>query len=372
MPTPASTRVAMEMMPVERPRVAILSFAHPHAHEWSVALRGAPYADLIAIWDDDAERGQAAAGLYGASFESNLSTLLNRPDVDAVGICSETSRHAELTIAAASAGKHVLCEKPMAVTLADCDAMIAACQRAGVTYMQAFPQRHDPSNVKVKAMLDEGRIGPILNVRKRHGHGGLPRGWFAAPGSAWFLNADLAGGGAFLDEGVHAADTLRWFLGEPLSVWAQLQHTTEGLLVEDNAIAVYAFPDGVRGVLETSWTWLAAGHTLEVYGREGTILQQGNDSASAQGIGELTPRLQTYSRKNAVDGWYLDADGALHFKQNHQEVARQFVHCLRTDSQPGATGRDGRQALAMILAGYESARLGRPVQTEEFGLGTAP
>ncbi len=351
---------------MDRPRTALLSFAHDHAHHWARALRRDPGAHLAAIWDDNPERGAVAAARYGVAFEARLEELLARSDVDAVGICSENRHHAELTIAAARAGKHVLCEKPMAPTLGECDAMLAACEAAGVTYMQAFPQRHDPSNLKITALLAEGRIGRVLTARKRHGHGGLLLGWFDPPDMAWFLDAKRAGGGALLDEGIHAADVLRWFLGDPLRVWAQVQQFTPGLGVEDNAVAVYEFPGGVRAVLETSWTWLAGTLTTEIYGDAGTILQQGNDCASTEILSEVVPRLMVYSRRNALPGWYLDTDGATQFEQYHEEVARQFARCLREGGPPPVTGEDGRAALAMILAAYEAARTGRTVSFSDF------
>lgn len=347
---------------LERPRIGLLSFAHDHANHWARALRRAPDADLVAIWDDDAARGSEAANRFGVDFEPDLATLLARTDVDAVGICSENNRHAEIAVAALAAGKHVLCEKPMATTLADCDAMLQARDRAGRTYMQAFPQRHDPSNLKLKALLAGGEIGQVLNARKRHGHGGLPLGWFEQPSMAWFLDPRRAGGGALLDEGIHAADVLRWLLGEPRRVWATFQYTTPGLAVEDNGHAIFEFEGGVQAVLQSSWTWLAGGWTTEVYGTDGTVLQQGNDCASTEVIGETIPRLQMYSRRKAIPGWYLDTDGALYFKEAHEEVARQFVRCLRAGDPAPVTGEDGRAALAMILAAYESARLGRPVE----------
>lgn len=351
---------------VNRPQVALLSFAHDHAHHWARALRLSLDANLVTVWDEAQTRGAAAATRYGVDFEPDLDTLLARPDIDAVGICSENDRHARLTTAAAHAGKHVLCEKPMALTIADCDRMIAACEAAGVVYMQAFPQRHDPSNEKVKSLLSERTIGRLLNVRKRHGNAAILLGRFDSPGMSWFLDPQRAGGGAFLDEGVHGADALRWFLGEPIRVWAQLQRTTHGLDVEDSAVAVYEFPGEVRAVLETGWTYLASTLTTEIYGDQGVILQQGNDSASTEIVGETMPRLRVYSNRQALQGWDLDTDGATHFEQAHEEVLRQFVNCLRRGDPPPVSGRDGRQALAMILAGYESARRGKVVEMTDF------
>lgn len=347
-------------------RLALLGVAHPHADDWSASWQAQPGVDLTALWDHDQARGQRFATLYGVPFIPNLSTLLATPDLDGVGICAENNHHAELTVAAAAAGKHVLCEKPPATSLAECEEMAAAVAKAGVTYMQAFPMRLDPSNYKVKALIEEGAIGPISSIRKRHGNG-----WSVRPipeRFRWFADPDLAGGGAFLDEGIHAADFLRWMLGRPVAVTAMIENLQAPVPVDDNGVAIFRFESGALGVLQTAWTWSAATVCTEVFGRDGTILQHFTDGASNAVVGEVCSPLQVYRRGAAVEGWEFPKL-PVHFPNNHKAVANHFAHCLQTGEPPVSTLQQGRDALVMILAAYKSAKEGRTVQIEEVETG---
>ena len=137
-----------------RIRVGVLSFAHDHAVFWSEAFRRDPAADLAGIWDDDVNRGEAAAQRHGCPFEPDLERLLDR--VDAVAITSETAWHPALVERASARGKAILCEKPIAVDLAGLDAIEAAVAAAGVPFMQSFPKRFDPVNAELKALVDSG------------------------------------------------------------------------------------------------------------------------------------------------------------------------------------------------------------------------
>lgn len=343
-------------------RLALLGVAHPHADDWSAMWRSHPHAELTAVWDHDEERGRSLAAQYGVDFFPRLADLLARQDLDAVGICAENNRHAELTVAAARAGKHVLCEKPPATTLVDCDRMLAAVRESGVSYMQALPMRLDPSNHKLKEWIDSGEIGPVSSIRKRHGNG-----WSVRPipdRFRWFTQPDLAGGGAFLDEGIHAADFLRWMLGRPVSVTAVIDRLQAPVPVDDNGVAIYRFESGAIGVLQTAWTWAAATVCTEVFGRDGTIIQQFTDGASNAVAGEVSAPLQIYRCNQPVQGW-SHPTLPVHFPNNHRAVAATFVDSLVRGEEPPSTLEQGRDALAMILAAYRSAREERTVQMEE-------
>lgn len=306
------------------------------------------------------------AAQYGVDFFANLRQLLERPDLDAVGICAENCYHADLTVEAASFGKHVLCEKPPAITLADCDRMAAAVSAAGVTYMQALPMRLDPANHKIKELIESGTIGAVSSVRKRHGNGWAVQA--IDPRFRWFTQPQWAGGGAFLDEGIHAADFLRWMLGRPISVTAVIDRLQAPVAVDDNGVAVFRFASGAIGILQSAWTWAAATVCTEVFGEDGTIIQHFSDTASNAASGEVSAPLQVYRRDGPWEGWSYPKL-PVHFPNNHKAVATKFVDCLLTGEAPPSSLQQGRDALAMILAAYRSAKEGRTVDMEEVDPG---
>jgi predicted dehydrogenase len=288
-------------------------------------------------------------------FWPTPAALLDR--CDAVGICSPTALHPALIEQAAAAGCHVLCEKPLATTLADCDRIAAAVAAAGVTFMQSFPKRFEPVNHELKRMLAAGELGRLSMARVRHGHA---YGLDPAFQKAWFVDPTLAGGGALLDEGVHGADLIRWLFGEPESVMAMTANATFGAPLEDAAIAVFRFASGLLVELAPSWCYPAADNSIELYGTGGTAILSGVDLASR----DLTESgfLKTYRVGQPARRWQVSplvprSKSGTH----HQQVAQQFLATLRAGTPPPITLEDGRRALTLILAAYEAASTGRTV-----------
>lgn len=343
--------------------IAMIGVAHPHADHWARAWHVHTGAELIGVWDENRERAQKWAEKFGVKYYETREELLADEEIDAVGICSENSRHAQDTEAASLAGKHILCEKPTALTLEDCDRMIQAVEEAGVRFMQAFPMRLDPVNIRIKKLLEEGAIGEVTTFRKRHGigwaaSGDLPKEY------TWFTQKELAGGGAFLDEGIHAADFLIWMFGRPVRVTARIEETGRNVPVEDNGIAIVEFEDGVLGSLHASWLFEAASVTTEIFGTEGTIIQQGNDCASTAINGENNFPLQVYSRTAGMKGWQ-NPRMPINFMQIHEHVASHFADCLLSGEEFPSTLYNGRDALALVLGAYQSAREGRTICFQE-------
>ena len=334
-------------------RVALLSFAHYHANFWTEVFQASPLATLVGVWDDDIARGQAGAATHGAALNPDLNGLLAQ--CDAVAICSETVRHVELIERAAQAGCAILCEKPLAVSLAQCDRIARAVDAAGIAFMQSFPKRFDPVNHELKRILEAKELGRVGLVRVRHGHYyGLDPGFAAS----WHAEPHASGGGTLLDEGVHGADFLRWMFGEPVSVTAITSSAMLGLGVEDLAIATYRYADGMLAELTTSWSFVAADNSIEVYGDQGTALIGGVDLASKDFCSGGW--LRTYS---GGERRWRSSDIVPRFKAGdfHQQNARAFLDALARQAPPPITLADGRRALAMILAAYEAAASGRAV-----------
>lgn len=335
-------------------RVAVLSFAHYHANFWAEVFRASPIATLIGIWDDDPERGQVNATTHGSVFNRDLDAVL--ANCDAVAICSETARHADLIERAAQAGCAILCEKPLAASMADCDRIARAVAYAGTLFMQSFPKRFDPVNHELKRILDAKELGRVGLVRVRHGH---YYGLDVTFAKSWHADPRASGGGALLDEGVHGADFLRWMFGEPETVSAISSSAMLGLAVEDLAIATYRYADGMIAELTASWSFVAAENSIEIYGDKGTALLGGVDLASRDFCSQGW--LRSYS---GGERRWRSSDTIPRFKAGgfHQQNAVAFLDTLVRKARPAVTLDDGRRAVAMILAAYEAASTGREVK----------
>ncbi|HET6521138.1 MAG TPA: Gfo/Idh/MocA family oxidoreductase, partial [Geminicoccaceae bacterium] len=334
-------------------RVGVLSFAHYHANFWAEVFRDSPLAGFVGVWDDDPERGGEAAAKYGTRVWPDLGDLLAA--CDAVAVCSATAHHAGLIERAAAAGCHVLCEKPLATTLADCDRIEAAVRGAGVTFMQSFPKRFDPVNHELRRIVQGGEIGRVVFARVRHGHlYGLGPGH----GMDWAEDPELAGGGALLDEGVHGADFIRWMFGEPESVVAMVSHVALARPLENLGVAVFRYPDGLLVELAASTTFAAGDNSVEVFGTKGAAVLSGVDLASrdvTEGGFLKVCRLDGGPRRWEVSPMVP------RFKTGgfHQQNALRFLEALSAGAPPPNTLEDGRRALEMVLAAYRSARSGR-------------
>ncbi len=345
-------------------RVGILSFAHYHANFWSEAFRDDPRVRFEGIWDADPARGAEAAQRFGAPFVPDVDALLD--SVDAVGITSETAEHRTLAERAARRGRHVLCEKPIATNLRDVDAIAAAVAQSGVTFMQSFPKRFDPVNHEIKRLLDDGAIGKVWLARVRHGH---RHGLSEEFRSGWWADPAQSGGGTLIDEGVHAADFLRWLFGTPESVQATVSDAALRLPVDDTAVATFRWADGLVGEIATGWMFHAADTSIEIYGTEGSILLSGVDIASRDVAGN-GPYLRVAIARDGERRWTVSPTMPRFVAgQFHHQNAFRFIDSLVEERAPPITLEDGREALVMILAAYEAARRGATVRLADFATG---
>lgn len=337
--------------------LAILGFAHPHGWEFGEAFNDDPRARLVAVWDDNRERGLAAAKQLRTAFDGDLDRLLRDPAVGAVAITSEHGAHLKPVVRAAAAGKHILCEKPMATTLEDCDRMIAAIEAAGVTYMQGFQMRFDPTNRYIRDLVHGGEIGRVATVYKRHSHAQGLLGWPRGE-EQWMFVPALSGGGAGMDQAIHVCDWLRWMFGEPVSVTAELGAILLDIPVEDNVAAIFRFGRGEIAILHSSWTQLAATVTTQIFGDEGSIVQMYSDIASTRLERSLPQALLVHKRGELA--WRRPAieEG---FRGIHHSVAKAFIECLVDGTPPQVTADDGRKAVEMVLGIYRSARERRSI-----------
>jgi len=338
-----------------RIRFGLLSFAHFHANFWADAINGSDKAELVGIWDDDVARGQAAASKYGTQFVPDLAALLDQ--CDAVGITSETAKHVALVEAAAARGVNILLEKPMARNLAECRRIVEIVRQSGVTFMQNFPKRYDPINHELIRLVRDGVLGEISLVRVRHGNAHLME-LGAAAAANWFGQREQAGGGALLDEGIHAADLLLWLLGEPEKVSAFVSNATLGLSLEDTALAIFSYPSGALAEIATGGTLLAAEGSIEVFGTHGVAVLSGVDMASR--FFARPPYLKIFRRNMGRNEWEgIDLTPNFQHGHFHHGGPLHFIEVLRGEAQPVLSLEDGWKPVAMIEAAYRASETGQ-------------
>jgi 1,5-anhydro-D-fructose reductase (1,5-anhydro-D-mannitol-forming) len=250
-------------------RIAILGFWHVHATDNAREAIDHPRTEIVAAWDEDPERGRAGAASLGVPFHDDLAEILARPDLDAVVVTTPTNVHRAVIVAAANAGRHVFTEKVLALTPADCSAILDVVDRNDVTLTVSLPRLADGYTRAILAALADGQLGEVTLVRARLSHdGALGAGWLPDH----FFDPDAAGGGALVDLGCHPMYLTRLFLGEmPDRVTALFGHVTDRP-VDDNAVALLGGTGGALGVVEAGFVNRHSPFAIEVHGTDGSLL----------------------------------------------------------------------------------------------------
>jgi len=253
-------------------RVAILSFWHVHAKDYARDADEHPNAEVVAIWDEDAARGQTEAGARGVRFVERLDDLLADPEIDGVVITTATTAHRDVMLAAAAAGKHIFTEKVISPIRKEADEIVAAIERAGVAFVVSLPRIATGFARAINAEIANGAVGDATYARVRVAHDGAlakpdqPHGWLPA---RFFDRADTAGG-ALIDLGAHPLYLLAWLLGVPETVSATYGAVT-GREVDDNAVVTLGYANGAIGVAEVAFVGRSP-LTIEVHGTAGSLL----------------------------------------------------------------------------------------------------
>lgn len=340
--------------------IGVLSFAHGHAGMYCQVMKDFADVDLISAWDDNPARGEANTSPNGMTFCSDPGQVLEDPRVDAVIITTETNRHAEFVERAAAAGKTILCQKPMATTLEDCDRIIAAVRSSGVRFAMAYQMRHDPVNQKIKELLAAGAVGKVSVVRRRHAINVLFSPDFVNGLTRWHFDP-VANVGMFFDDATHAADWFYWMLGRPRSVIAEIDQIVTSAPTDDTGVAVYRFGKGEMGVLLNSSVTVAAVSTTEIYGDEGTIVHDYGDmpATSAPRPENAVPLRLIRTGDKAWTEFPIPIPS--HQGERIRAVPRPFVDYARGLSDQSVSAEEGRVAVEMVLGAYQSAVEGRRV-----------
>ena len=326
-----------------------------HAPEYFENTNG----ELAGFYDRTRGRAEALARQYGGRVYDTPEDLFADPGIDAVSVCTANFLHAEMTVRALRAGKHVLCEKPMAVSAGECEEMIRASKEAGRVLMIAQNLRFRRAHQKAKELIAEGAIGRVLTFRTALCHSG-PESRSAEKGRhAWFFDPNAAVLGALGDLGIHKADLIQYILGtEIVRTTARLatldkrNDAGDPIGVDDNAICIFEMSDGVIGSMTASWTHYGAhDSSTAVYGTEGE-LRIFDDPAH-----ELV-----LLRRNEAPQYLDEPQPRRRDGRMNSGVIDSFLDCIVRGTEPEVSGESALSAMRAIFASAESAKTGRTVE----------
>ena len=317
-------------------------------------------AEVVACWDDNPERGQAAARQYNFAHRDTPQAIVEDPDIDAVMIGIETNRHADMVELAAGAGKHILLQKPMATTLADCDRIIKAVNESKVKFSMAFQMRRDPANIAIKELLRQGVVGQVSVIRRRHCIGVLLNESFVNSLSRWHFDPE-ANVGMFFDDASHPADWFYWLLGKPTSVISEIDQIITPIETDDTGIAVYRFGRGEMGFLFNSSVTVAGVNTTEIYGDKGTIIQDFDDGPSVTAPRHPSSVALRYIRQGDTEWTVVPLEIPETHGARIGNVPRPWIDYVRGLTEDTITAEEGRVSTEMVLGAYRSAQTGKRV-----------
>lgn len=293
----------------------------------------------VAVADASIESVKSMAEQSGARPYVRYKEMLASEELDVVSVCTPPALHCEITLAALDAGAAVLCEKPMALTVGECELMAGAARRQGKLLTVGFCHRFQPQIVALRKMVECGQLGTVMMFRNRFA------GYMPSVENTWFSRPEISGGGVIFDTCIHSVDLFRYLIGNVDQVRA-LTSTTEtdlgpALEVEDSAIITLKSTSGALGVIEASWRTQPGEWTVSVYGTAGSAIFD-YDS------GELRVRMADEPGWKAVE--------VLEGNRFELEIAN-FLECLRGEAAPRVTVEDGIEATRLLAASYESAQL---------------
>jgi UDP-N-acetyl-2-amino-2-deoxyglucuronate dehydrogenase len=324
------------------------------------AIAAAEGVRLVAATSRREEPGRAFAKNHGCAFEPSLEALLARGDVDAVAITTPSGSHADVGMAAAKAGKHIFCEKPIDISLEKIDALIEGCEKADVMLAAVFQSRMGDSGLALKEAVDRGRFGRLSQCSAF-----IP--WYRSPeyyaSGSWRGTWEHDGGGALMNQGIHALDLLLWVAGDVAEVSARCETRLHDIEVEDNAVAWVRFTSGAIGVIQGSTcSYPGLPKRIEIMGEKGSVVMVDDDFATWKFRDEQpedeerrNPKIRSGIISGSSDPKAISAEG-------HRRLYGDFAEAIRTGRPSRITGREARRSVELILAIYRSSREGRTIQ----------
>ena len=329
------------------------------AHFHAKAIQAMTNGRIVACFNQNVEKAKAFATEYGCTAYSTLDELLGDQEVRIVTICTPSGAHRDPAIAAANAGKHVVVEKPLEITLQRCDEIIHACEKNGVKLCTIFPSRFSAANIALKEAIDAGRFGRLTL-------GDTFVKWWRTQeyydGGGWRGTWALDGGGAFMNQAIHNVDLLCWLMGDVAEIagfTGTLAH--ERIEVEDVGVACLKFANGAIGVMEaTTAAWPGLLKKTEINGSKGTVIVEQDSILRWEFADEKAEDAEIRSRlgANSASSGGASDPKAISFV-GHQMQLEDFVEAISTGHQPRVDGAEGRKSVEIILALYEAAKTGQ-------------
>lgn len=332
---------------MEKLRVGVIGCGSIAQHRHLPEYKSNKNVEIVAVCDIHEGRAQEVAEKYGVKSFTSYEELLNSSLVDAVSICTPNYLHAPISIAALNVGVHVLCEKPMATSKEEAEAMIAAAEENGKKLMIAHNQRFVPSHQKARQLIQNGEVGKIYSFRTAFGHGG-PEGWSVEGKEGWFFQKEKAFVGAMGDLGVHKTDLLRYVLGEEIVEVGSFVETSakDFASVDDNAVCVLKTESGIIGTLAASWAYVSKEDNSTIIYGEKAILRLEDDPVNSLVVQYVNGEVVKYEIGKIQSN---EAGG-----QNNSQTIEKFVDAVLNNREVPVTGEEGMKSLEVILAALES------------------
>ena len=319
------------------------------------AAREIEGVEIAAIHGRNQEKSARLGQLYGAAVYEDFELFLEHRPMTMVAIGSPSGLHAEQGIAAARQGLHVLVEKPIDINTARADGLIAECERSGVRLGVFFQDRVAPELVRLKGLIDAGRLGkPILASARVK--------WYRPPEyyseSRWRGTRALDGGGALINQGVHTVDLLLWLMGDVTRVQSKTITALHKIEVEDTTVATLEFSNGAVGTLEaTTSVYPGYPRRLELTGSEGTIIVEHDRIISAT----LREPLDNFAEREAGDFNVAATSPIVSDVRGHRRILEDFIRAIEINGRPICDGREGRRSVELVQAIYKSSSMGQGV-----------
>lgn len=320
-------------------------------------------AKVVAAFSRSEANGAKIANLAGGDCKvyDDLDAMLKHPDVDVVCVCTPSGAHLDPAVQSAQAGKHVVVEKPLEITLERCDAIISACDRAGVRLCTIFPSRFSPANLSLKHAIDSGRFGR-LTLGDTYVKWWRTQQYYDSGG--WRGTWDLDGGGALMNQAIHNVDLIQWLMGDVASVQAMTATLVHDRIeVEDTAVAAVRFKNGALGVIEAATSaFPGLLKRTEIHGEHGSARVEQDDitlwqfAAAADADVEIQAAIA--SSKSGSSG-ASDPRGIHH--AGHRDQLADFLNAIDHGTQALVDGREGRKSVEIIRAIYQSSKTGMAV-----------
>jgi predicted dehydrogenase len=329
-------------------------------------VKMASKAELVSVMDISAERAEAVAKQFGIPHFCTTEQEVLAQDIDAVYIATPSNKHAEQTIMAAQAGKHILCEKPMAISVEEVDAMSAAIEKAGVKFMLGFCMRNNVYNRKARELVQSGKLGKMVMGRAEL------TCWYPPIPGAWRQNSKVSKGGAFVDMGTHCLDILEWIMGSKVvevTGFQDLLVHEYPTNVDDTSTILVRFENGAHGVIDNYFNLpdAAAQNALELHGTKGSIIAQGTIGQDPTGkmFSILQPQETGYDANQVRNNEVAREEYKLEGIGLYGQMIDIFSDCILNDTEPLVPLSEGRHSMQVVEAVGRAMQEKRVVRVEE-------